>query len=231
MLNLSAKIRKKDERNNSLRSEGVVPGIIYGYGTENINVKFNSRDFDKLYSKAGESTLIKINLKDEEGKEVKKKPTVLIQETQEHAVTDEFTHVDFYQPDLKEKQKVEIPLNFVGQSLAVKDEDGTLVRNLPEVTIEALPEDLIHEIEVDISVLETFEDVIKVKDLEVPDKVEIVEEEDSIVALVSKPQDIEEELKEPIEEGLEDVEVLGEKEEEAEEEEGEEGEETSKKED
>ncbi|MGM0439416.1 MAG: 50S ribosomal protein L25 [Patescibacteria group bacterium] len=213
MLELSAKIRDENKTTNALRNEGIVPGVIYGYEMDNLSIQVDAVDFDKVYREAGESTLIKINLTDQDGKKVKETPTVLIQETQEHAVTDEFTHVDFYQPNLKEKVEVEIPLEFVGQSLAVKDEDGTLVRNLSEVTIEALPENLIHGIEVDISVLETFDDVIKVKDLEVPEGVEIMEEEEEVVALVSRPQDIEEELEEPLEDDLEGVEVIGEEEE------------------
>ena len=222
MLELSAQIRDENKTNNALRSEGLVPGVIYGYKMDNLSIQVDSVDLEKIYRKAGESTLVKINLTDQDGKEVKENPTVLIQDTQEHAISDDFTHVDFYQPNLDEKVEVEIPLEFTGQSLAVKDEDGTLVRNLPEVTIEALPEDLIHDIEVDISVLETFDDVIKVKDLEVPEGVEIMEDEEEVVALVSRPQDIDEELEEPIDDELEGVEVIGEDEEE---EEGELGEE------
>ena len=225
MLELSAQIRDENKTTNKLRSEGLVPGVIYGYKMDNLSIQMNSVDIEKIYRKAGESTLIKLNLTDQDGKEVEGDPTVLIQETQEHAITDDFTHVDFYQPNLDEKVEVQIPLKFIGQSLAVKDEDGTLVRNLPEVTIEALPENLVHDIEVDISVLETFDDVIKVKDLEIPEGVEIMEDEGEVVALVSRPQDIEEELEEPIDDELEGVEVIGEDEEGEEIEEGEEVEE------
>ncbi len=229
MLKLKAKTRDKSKNTNILRSEGILPGVLYGYETDDIAIQMDNSEFDKIYREAGESTLINLDVEDDSGK--KKKHTVLIQDTQEHAITNDFTHVDFYQPNLKEKVEVEIPLEFIGQSKAVKEEDGTLVKNLSEVTIEALPDKLIHNIEIDISVLETFDDVIKVKDLEVPEGVEIMEEDEEVVALVSRPQDIEEELSEPIEEGVEDVEVVGEEEaEEAELEEEAEGEtkETSK---
>ncbi len=222
MLELSAKIRDKNDNNNILRSEGLVPGVVYGYETKNLTIQVDGVELEKVYRQAGESTLIKINLEDEEGKKIEKSLTVLIQDTQEHPITDDFTHIDFYQPNLDEKVEVEIPLEFIGQSLAVKDEDGTLVRNLSAVTIQALPENLIHDIEVDISVLETFDDVIKVEDLEVPKGVEIMAEDDQVVALVSRPQDIDEELEESLDDELEGIEVIGEKEEE---EEGEEEEE------
>lgn len=226
MLNLKAKTRNNDENANALRNEGILPGVIYGYETDNLPIQMDSVEFDKIYREAGESTLIKLDVEKEDRVD---SHTVLIQETQEHPVTDEFTHVDFYQPNLKEKVEVEIPLEFTGQSSAVKDQDGTLVRNFSEITIEALPDKLIHNIEIDISVLETFDDVIKVKDLEVPEGVEILEDEEAVVALVSRPQDIDEELEEPVEEDLEGVEVVGEEEGE-EEEETEEGEEVEEEE-
>ena len=216
MLELSAKIRDENKTTNQIRSEGFVPAVVYGYEMDNLSIQVDSVDLEKVYREAGESTLVKINLKDQDGNKVDETPTVLIQDTQEHAITDEFTHVDFYQPNLDETVEVEIPLEFVGQSLAVKDEDGTLVRNLSSVTIEALPESLIHDIEVDISVLETFDDVIKVEDLNVPEGVEIMEDDDAVVALVSRPQDIDEELEEPLDDDLEGVEVIGEDEEEEE---------------
>ncbi len=220
MLELTAKLRDTNKNVADLRKEELLPGVIYGYQTDNLLIQMEATEFEKIHSEAGESTLIKINLEDQEGKRLKKTPTVLIQETQEHPVSDDFIHVDFYQPDLKKKVEVEIPIEFTGVSLAVKEEEGTLVKNITSVTIEALPESLIHEIKVDISVLETFDDVIKIKDLEVPDDVTVKDDGESVVALVSRPRDIDEELKEPIDEELEDVEVIGEKE--VDEEEGEE---------
>jgi len=65
---------------------------------------------------------------------------------------------------------VEVPLIFVGESEAVKTDKGVLIKSIHSVEIEALPQDLIHEIEVDISVLKTFDDNIYVKDINVSDK-------------------------------------------------------------
>lgn len=216
MLNLSAQLRTKDEKANNLREENYLPGVVYGYEIDNTSVKVKSSEFKKVQREAGESTLITLAITNEDGEE-ETTTTVLIQETQEHPITNEFTHVDFYQPNLEETVEVEVPLEFVGESQAVEEEDGTLVRNISEVTIEALPESLVHEIEVDISSLETFEDVVKVEDLSVPEGVEILEDEEAIVASVTRPQELEEELEEPMEEELEDIEVVGEEEEEAEE--------------
>ncbi|MEK7447724.1 MAG: 50S ribosomal protein L25, partial [Patescibacteria group bacterium] len=96
-----------------------------------------------------------------------------------------------------------IPLNFTGDSKAVIDLSGSLITNKSEVEVECLPADLPHEIEVDISVLEDFEAVIHVKDIKVPEGVEIKDDLEETVALVEPPRSEEElaELEEPVEEG------------------------------
>ncbi len=215
MINLSAKI--KEGKNEKIREEGFIPAVIYGYNMDNLLVQIESSAFNKIYEKAGESTLIKLNVTDKE-KAIKKAPIVLIHDTQHNPVTDEFIHIDFYQPNLKEKVEVEIPLEFFGESDLIKNEDGTLVRNYSEVEIKALPEKLIHEIKVDISVLETFDDVIKIKDLKVPEGVEISDDPEEIVALISRPEDVDHELEESLDKEVEEPEVIGQKEKEEKEE-------------
>jgi len=98
-----------------------------------------------------------------------------------------------------------VPLIFEGESLAVKDLGGTLVKNISEITVKALPADLPREIRVDISKLNTFEDVILVKDIIIGDKVELLKNPEEIVALAAPVQKVEEELERPIEEKVEEV--------------------------
>src|SRR4030042_2865598 len=115
---------------------------------------------------------------------------------------------------MEEKIKAEVPLNFIGESLAVKAEAGVLVKNIKEVEIEALPKDLPHHIDVDISALENFEDHIFVKDINVPGGVKIIADENEIVASVIPPRSEEElaALEEKVEEKVEEVKVVGEEE-------------------
>jgi large subunit ribosomal protein L25 len=96
-------------------------------------------------------------------------------------------------------------LVFEGISAAVADLGGTLVKNISEITVKALPADLPREIRVDISKLATFDDVIMVKDLVVADKVELLKNAEEIVALATPVQNVEEELAAAIEEKVEDV--------------------------
>ena len=199
MISLPAKIRKDSVK--ELRKQGRIPAVVYGPGVKNVSVQVDEKEFKKVFQKAGESSLIEL-LVDRE-----KKP-VLIHEIQKDPVSDHIIHIDFYQVDLKEEVEVNIPLIFEGTAPAEKDLGGTLVKNILEVEIKALPQNLPHEIIVKIDSLEDFEDHILIKDLVLPKDVKVLKKPDEIVASVLPPQKIEEELAVPIEEKVEEVEKV-----------------------
>ena len=210
MLILSAKIRKTlGKKVKTLRKEGRLPAVLYGPKIKSLPLEIEEKSFEKIYKTAGESTLISLEVP-----EKKKRFHVLIQNVQLDPLTLEPLHVDFFQPSLKEKIEARIPLVFEGESKAVKDLGGTLVKHLTEIEVKALPQDLPPEIKVNIEKLETFDDEILVKDLPIPEKVEVQRKPDEIVATVSPPEKIEEELEKPIEEKVEEVEKAEEEKEE-----------------
>ncbi len=171
-----------------LRQQSLVPGVIYGHGTENRSVMADYNAFAKAFRAAGESTLMDLQL--EGGGTIK----ALVKDWQVDPLTNRFIHVDFYQVNLKEKLKAEIVLNFVGESPAVKEQGGSLVKTLDHVRVECLPTDLVHAIDVDVTVLKAFGDMIVVRDLKVPSGIEILEQPDATVAKVEAPM-TEEQLK------------------------------------
>lgn len=202
-----------------LRADGNIPAVIYGKGKENLNLTVNKIEFNKIFSKSGENSLIDLEV----GGEIK---NVLAKEVQSHAITDEPLHIDFYEVRMDEEIETEVPLKFIGESLAVKDLEGTLITNKTEVAVKCLPANIPHEIEVDISKLATFEDSIQAKDIRLPTKVELLTDPEETIALVNPPRS-EEELKELEAEVVEDVEAV-EATAEKKEEEGVEGEPTEK---
>jgi large subunit ribosomal protein L25 len=106
---------------------------------------------------------------------------------------------------MTEKLKAKVALEFIGEAKAVKQLGGVLVKVLSEVEVQCLPSDLPHNIEVNISKLETFQDSIHVKDLSVSPKVEIVTKPEEMVAKIQPPRDVEAELKTEIKEDVEAV--------------------------
>ena len=207
MLSLTAKVRKEvGKKVKELRERGVLPAILYGPKIKNQTLEVDLKEFEKVYKKAGESTLISLETSPE-----KEKYLVLIQEVARDPLTNRPIHVDFYQPSLKEEIEAKVLLIFEGISPAVKDLGGTLFKNIQEVEVKALPQDLPKEIKVNIESLKTFEDYILIKDLKVKEGVKILKEPEEIVAQVTPPEKVEEELEKPIEEKVEEVERVEEK--------------------
>jgi large subunit ribosomal protein L25 len=204
MFNLSAKTRKDfGSKTKSMKRQGEIPGVVYGHGIKNSDIQVNEKEFKKVFQKAGESSLIELSIEGE-----KEKKPVLVHEIQKDPVSDKIIHIDFLQPSLKEEVEVEVPLVFEGIAPAEKDLGGTLVKNILEIEVKALPQNLPHEIIVNINGLETFEDHILIKDLKIPQGVEILKKQDEIVASVLPPQKIEEELAAAIEENVDQVEKV-----------------------
>ncbi|MFH1401716.1 MAG: 50S ribosomal protein L25 [Parcubacteria group bacterium] len=199
MITLKAKIRKETGKKvKKLREKGMIPGVLYGPKIESQQLEISREDFEEVYRQAGGSSLISIEAD-------AKKYLVLIHQLQTDPITLDPIHVDFFQPSLKEEIVTKVPLVFEGEAPAAKDLGGTFVRNLSEVEVKALPQNLPHEIRVDISSLLTFENSILIKDLKLQEGVKILGGQDDIVALVASPEKIEEELQKPIEEEVEEV--------------------------
>ena len=204
MINLSAKVRKEDKKDTkALREEDRLLGVLYGFKIKNVSLELDYKEFDGVYKEAGKSSLILLEVEGE-----KDPYKVLIHETQRDPLSDEFIHVDFYQPSLKEKTEANIPLIFEGESEAVEMLEGTLIKNINEVQVKALPQDLPHDIKVNIDILKTFSDHVKISDLNVSKEVEILKDSEEIVASVVPPAKVEEELEAPIEEKVEEVEKV-----------------------
>ena len=142
-----------------------------------------------------------------------KKVDVLIHDVQVDPVKGFPVHVDFLAIDMNKPVEVTIPLEFIGLAKAEKDGLGTLVKVLHEVDIKALPKDLPHNIEVDVTSIATLEDVIHVKNIKLPNGVTLITEGEEVVALVAAAKEEKEEA--PVDLSAIEVEKRGKKEEEA----------------
>ena len=185
---------------NSLRRESLIPAELYGHDLENIHLSVPAKDFSKLFKEAGESTIINLNLEN-------KKLPVLIHEVSVDPLSDKIIHIDFYQVRMDEKITTSVPLEFIGEAPAVKEKEGILVKAVQEIEVEALPGDLPHNIEVDISQLSDIGMSIHVKDLKIDKKVKVLADPETVVATVTEPAK-EEVVEKPI--TVEEVKVEGE---------------------
>ncbi|MBI5466145.1 MAG: 50S ribosomal protein L25 [Candidatus Kerfeldbacteria bacterium] len=168
----------------TLRHQDQIPGVIYGHGVATTPVTVQRQAFDKAYREVGASTLIDLALDDT--KPIK----ALIQDVQWHPLRGTAEHIDFHQVRMDEKLTVDIPFKYTGESRAVKELGGTLVKNIDHLKVECLPQDLVHEIGVSISGLVEFDQSIMLRDLKLPPGLKVLspQQDDEVLVTVMPPR-------------------------------------------
>lgn len=180
---------RREIKGEKVRGQGLLPAVIYGAGKENESLSLVYNDFVKLYDQAGESSLIDLDVDNKDfGK-------VLIHEVSHDPVSGRLIHVDLRRIDMSKPINAWVELVFVGESPAVKESGGTIVKNFEEVEVECLPKDLVNHIDVDLSALKTFDDFIKVSDLNIPAGMTIIEPSANAAVVTAQRALTEEEIK------------------------------------
>lgn len=169
---------------NNLRKQGFLPAVVYGGGKDAESIAIKESDFLKLWKSAGESTVIELDLG-------KAKTNVLIHDVAIDPLKDNPIHVDFYVVDMTKKIRVDVALEFIGESEAVKA-GGILVKALHSLKVEALPNDLPHSISIDISLLKAVGDSIIVKNIKVPKGAKILDNPEEAIVVIEAPRAAEE---------------------------------------
>ncbi len=207
--NLNVEVREATGKGvaRKLRSNGLIPGIIYGKNRGPQPLTVNPQD---LKHKLSGNAIFDLDIEGE-GKE-----TAMVKEVQKNVITGELKHIDFLHISMDEKIIVSVVVNMIGDAPGVK-EGGVLQQLLREIEIECLPLDIPEEIEVDISNLDIGSS-ITVSDVEVDDDIDIITPLEEVIVTLAFPAEEEEEEEEEDEEFME-PEVIGEETEEDEEEE------------
>ncbi len=173
-----------------LRKEGFLPANVFGKGVDSLAIQISYKEFHTAHQKAGETGIINLTIEGE-----KTPRPVLVSDIHSDPVTGQELHLDLRQVDLKQKITTTVPLEVIGESIAVKDLGGILVTMLDEIEVEALPTDLPDKIEVDITSLEEVGSTITAGDLKLSSNLEL--KTDPETALVSVQAAKEEEEPEP----------------------------------
>ncbi|MDH3324638.1 MAG: 50S ribosomal protein L25 [Candidatus Peregrinibacteria bacterium] len=149
------------------RNESRVPGVVYGKEFDPVSISLDASDILRTFRTAGKASLIDLDM---DGKNIK----VLIQDLSLHPVMNTIHHVDFFAVNLKERTIVQVPLNFIGESPAVKNFGGVFTVDHDSIEIRCLPTEIPHDIEIDIAKLENLHDHICIKDLTLPENFELM---------------------------------------------------------
>ncbi|MEK7563774.1 MAG: 50S ribosomal protein L25 [Patescibacteria group bacterium] len=181
MVSLQTEARDAAIKPAVMRRNGKVPCVVYGSGTAHQTLACDRNELNRVYTKAGESTLIELSVGG-------KKVPVLIHELDLDPLSGYIAHVDFYAVDMSKEIEAKVPVRFTGESFAVKDLGAIFVIAHEHVTVKCLPKDLPHELTADISGLKEFHDVITVGSLVLPTGVTIKDASDTVVAVVQEPR-------------------------------------------
>ncbi len=164
------------------RKEGRIPAIMYGHQGVPQMLWVDFLTFSKVFAVAGESSILSLEI------EGGKKASVIVQDMAHDAMTNRVSHVDFFEVSMNEELEARIPLEFIGESPAVREMGGILVKTLEEVTVSCLPKDLPHTIAIDLSTLVDFSTHVQVKDLVLPKGVKVLTDELTTIVLVEAPR-------------------------------------------
>lgn len=164
----------------ALRRQGKLPAVIYGHHIQPVAITLDTRETSRMLAGITPSHLITIKV----GKE---NHTVLVREKQRHPVQGVLIHIDFLAVSMTEKLRANVYIELVGDAPAVKEFDGILVTGVEELEVECLPKDLPERIQVDISSLRQIGDSLQVRDIQLPDAVEILTDPAEMVVLVTAP--------------------------------------------
>jgi len=194
----------------ALRREGKLPAVVYGHKVDPTPITMDFREASRALVGLSGSSIITLDI---DGKEV----PVLVREKQLDYLRNIFIHVDFQAISLNEKIRAKVEIVHTGVAPAVKDFNGVVVTGISEIEVEALPKDLPERFIIDLSILKNIGDAIYLKDIPLPEGVEMLSSPEEMVINVTFVE--EEKEVEAVEEGIEEPEVIerGKKEEEEEE--------------
>lgn len=183
-LNLQAQKREAVGKNkvNKLRQQSIVPGVVYAKDEENINVQVIAKDFERILSKAGTSTIINLDIDGEETK-------VLIKSYQTHPFKSEFYHVDFQKIKANEAIRVNIPVVLLGRD-EIQVQPSVLIQNIDNVDVECLPKYIPQTADINVVDMQ-IGDSYTVADLDIAknENITILAEEDEVVCSLQEPQE------------------------------------------
>lgn len=181
---ISSQIRETTGKgpNRRRRQAGRIPAVLYGHSSGNLPLEVDPKEIFKiLHSHSGENTIFELNIPGRD------KVNCLIKEYQLEPISHELLHADFYEVAMDETLEVDVPLITHGESYGVKTEGGLLDIVHRELRVECLPGDIPESIVVDVTNMK-IGDLFRVKDLQISDKIKILEDPETVIITVEHPR-------------------------------------------
>ncbi len=178
-----------------LRRQGITPVHLFGHGIESLSLQCDTVGLHRVLAEAGHTRLVNIKIDNE-----KKLRAVVVRDIQSEPLTGETLHVDFYQVEMAEQVRIEVPIVLIGEAPALKQKGNTMVHELSTLTVECLPGQIPDSVELDIGSLAESDQVVRVKDIEIGKDVTTISDPELVVVRISaRPVEKIEEVMEAVE--------------------------------
>ena len=173
-----------------LRRQGILPGVVYGYKVDSYPIQMDTHSTTMLMKKITPTTLVNLDLDGEVTK-------VIVRDRTNDVVTGKLLHLDFLALSMTEVLRANVSIELVGAAPVLEEVPGSLLNQmLNELEIEALPDNMLERVQVDISGLITTDDVVTGSDLDLSDKITILTPPEEVIVSVSFVAEEEEEPEE-----------------------------------
>lgn len=165
--------------NKRLRKEGLIPGNITGHNQEPLAVQIDEINFDRVRRSGAVRSIIALRMPNAGTQ------TVLVRRVQHNPRTGKIVHIDFFRVSMTERISMRVPLHFVGESPAVKNEGGVLLHLMEALEIECTASDIVDAIDVDITALAEIDATLHAKDVKLPGTFALVTDPEEPIAKVA----------------------------------------------
>ena len=163
-----------------LRKSGIIPANISGHKEESQTVQVEALAFEALRRAHGTTGIITLRLSGSD-----RVQTALVRRVQRDPRTGKIVHIDFSRVSLTERITMKVPLRFIGEAPAVKDEGGVLLHLLDALEVECTASDIVDYIEVDISSLTEIDSILHAEDAKLPANFTLITDPNEGIAKVA----------------------------------------------
>ena len=176
-----------------LRREGEIPGVLYGHKSEPTPIVLNAKELNRALMGLTSSSIVTLKVDGTEH-------SALIREKQRDYLRNQVIHIDFQVLAMDEKIRTRIEIALSGVAPAVKEFSGVVLTEKEYIEVEALPKDLPERIIVSLDALKEIGDNIRIKDLDISDKVTVLDDVEDVIVSVSgstpeeEPEETEDDL-------------------------------------
>lgn len=174
-----------------LRRAGVIPVHLYGPEVESRSLQCTHREILRALARSGGTTAIVVTVKGESGEQL-----TFAREVQWHPVRGDILHVDFMAVRATQRMTAQVPINLVGESPGAREISGTVIQQLRELTVEALPLEIPPELEVNLEILTDPNGVIRAGEITLPANVAMLTDAEEVVVRIEAARVEEAEIRE-----------------------------------